>query len=350
MTNTSARGTVNGNTYSYRVNTTDHKNEYGNYNTHIYVYDKQGNCTSAAAPSTYINPKTTKKSDGWTYAPVLPTYVNKNQYTIEYLNKEEKISTSSPGANWTNAGLVKTEYVNNGGTYRSDNKLTTSKTRVQVGFYYFHWCGPTAGIYSNYEKTSKFNHRDEISTNMTVFKRGTDNGHEYVYLYWPGTTNYGKCIHECCGDSSHTSPRSYAWYIGYIYQNKKAVNYYKFTNSTTWSSNSSNAIQVRFKLKTSPVISFSKKRASIHVGKISIRKTSAGKKKITISWNKASNAKTYKIAYKLNKSKSWKYKTTKKLSLVIKKLKSKKKYQIKVRGVNGKVNGNWSTIKTVKVK
>ena len=366
MTNTSARGSVNGDTYTYRVNITDHKNEYGNYNTHIYVYDKQGNYTAVAAPQTYINPKVTKGNDGWTYAPVVPTYVNSNQYIIEGLKKEEKTATTSPGSDWKNEGLVKTEYVNDGGTYRSDNKLTTSKTRVQVGFYYFHWCGPTEGTYSNYEKTNKFNHRDEISTNMTVFKRGTDNGHEYVYLYWPGTTNLGKCIHECCGDSSHTSPRSYAWYIGYIYQNKKEVKYYKFTRTTSWSSDLNNTTQIRFKLKSTstPKNSSSQtnksttvnkapstnKPASLKIGNIKIKKLSTKKKKLTLSWNKASNAKTYKIAYKLKKSKSWKYKTTKKLSLVIKKLKSKKKYQIKVRGVNGKVNGNWSTIKTVKVK
>ena len=43
QTNSAASGTQNGNTYTYRVNTTDHNNESGLYNTHIYAFDKYGN-------------------------------------------------------------------------------------------------------------------------------------------------------------------------------------------------------------------------------------------------------------------------------------------------------------------
>ncbi|MDF9825847.1 murein DD-endopeptidase MepM/ murein hydrolase activator NlpD/stage V sporulation protein SpoVS [Breznakia sp. PF5-3] len=35
-------GTINGNTVTYRVNTSDHNNEGGKYQTHIYMYDKAG--------------------------------------------------------------------------------------------------------------------------------------------------------------------------------------------------------------------------------------------------------------------------------------------------------------------
>ncbi|MBD5491693.1 MAG: hypothetical protein HDR16_06150 [Lachnospiraceae bacterium] len=43
-------GTKNGDIYSYRVNISDHNNEYGIYHTHIYSYDAMGNERSAAAP------------------------------------------------------------------------------------------------------------------------------------------------------------------------------------------------------------------------------------------------------------------------------------------------------------
>lgn len=43
-------GTKSGNIYSYRVNISDHNNEYGIYHTHIYAYDAMGNQRSAAAP------------------------------------------------------------------------------------------------------------------------------------------------------------------------------------------------------------------------------------------------------------------------------------------------------------
>ena len=42
-TNPSARGTINENTVTYRVNISDHNNEHGIYRTHIYAYDTSGN-------------------------------------------------------------------------------------------------------------------------------------------------------------------------------------------------------------------------------------------------------------------------------------------------------------------
>ena len=38
-----ARGTLNGNSVTFRVNRSEHNNEYGAYYTHIYVYDRFGN-------------------------------------------------------------------------------------------------------------------------------------------------------------------------------------------------------------------------------------------------------------------------------------------------------------------
>ncbi len=45
-TNPDAVGTRNGNKWSYRVNISDHSNETGEYNTHIYAYDVYGNSSS----------------------------------------------------------------------------------------------------------------------------------------------------------------------------------------------------------------------------------------------------------------------------------------------------------------
>lgn len=49
------RGTQNGTTWSYRVNTSDHNNEEGYYNTHIYAWDAAGNSSCAQANGTYID-------------------------------------------------------------------------------------------------------------------------------------------------------------------------------------------------------------------------------------------------------------------------------------------------------
>ena len=48
-TNTAAKGTLqsDGTTWVYRVNVADHKNEAGEYNTHVYIYGKDGTVTRA---------------------------------------------------------------------------------------------------------------------------------------------------------------------------------------------------------------------------------------------------------------------------------------------------------------
>lgn len=48
-------GTKNGNIYSFRVSTKDHKNEYGLYHTHIYAYDQNWNEGTAHAPDCTVN-------------------------------------------------------------------------------------------------------------------------------------------------------------------------------------------------------------------------------------------------------------------------------------------------------
>lgn len=93
--------------------------------------------------------------------------------------------------------------------------------------------------------------------------------------------------------------------------------------------------------------------------KTSIKKLSKGKKKFTVNWAKVSGVKGYQIQYssdkkfkKNNKSVTvTKQKTTK---ATVKKLKSKKKYYVRVRTyktVNGKkIYSSWSKVKSVKTK
>lgn len=76
----------------------------------------------------------------------------------------------------------------------------------------------------------------------------------------------------------------------------------------------------------------------------------AGKKQFTVSYKKVKNAKKYKIYYRLKTAKKWKTITLKGTKKTIKKLKKGKKYQVKVRAINGKVKSKFSKVKTVKVK
>ena len=75
-----------------------------------------------------------------------------------------------------------------------------------------------------------------------------------------------------------------------------------------------------------------------------------GKKKITVRFYKAKNAKKYQIQYAYNrKFKKAKTKVTVKNKLVLK-VNAKKNCYIRVRGINQNKKGRWSKVKTVKKK
>ena len=52
--NSAASGVIEGNKVTYKVNISDHNDEVGDYQTHIYAYDKCGNYTSIAVPTVNI--------------------------------------------------------------------------------------------------------------------------------------------------------------------------------------------------------------------------------------------------------------------------------------------------------
>lgn len=105
--------------------------------------------------------------------------------------------------------------------------------------------------------------------------------------------------------------------------------------------------------------STTKNTETVKPKKTSIKKLSKGKKKFTVTWAKVSGVKGYQIQYssdkklkKNNKSVTvTKQKTTK---ATVKKLKSKKKYYVRVctyKTVNGKkIYSSWSKVKSVKTK
>ena len=74
------------------------------------------------------------------------------------------------------------------------------------------------------------------------------------------------------------------------------------------------------------------------------------KKKATVTWKKAKNAKKYQVQYRMKGKKKWTTKTTTKTKLVIKKLKAKKAYQVRVRAINGSAKSAYSKVKNIKKK
>lgn len=88
-------------------------------------------------------------------------------------------------------------------------------------------------------------------------------------------------------------------------------------------------------------------------GVIKLKKPKNVKKKsVKLSWSKANGATKYQLQYALNKTFTKKVvtKKTSKTSFKVTKLKKKKKYFFRVRGVNKAGFGAWSNIKSIKIK
>lgn len=90
----------------------------------------------------------------------------------------------------------------------------------------------------------------------------------------------------------------------------------------------------------------------VKLAKAKITKLTAGKKQLTVKFAKVKLAKSYKVQVSTDKKfkKNVTTKTTNKTSLTIKKLKSNKKYYVRVQAVSGKKTGAYSAVKNVKIK
>lgn len=201
---------------------------------------------------TYVNPPELN-SDGWYYSNTLPSGIATDKYTIEYNNYYEKIQANSPGSDWTNAATVKNEWQNSGGQYTSETDLPTSDSRILVGSFYYHFCGPNAGAAGNYDLTGNYVHYDSIdATKVIPTYCGVDNGHPYYVLDWidGGGRVWCQSGVTCDGSYGTHGERCKAWYKMNTYQDRVKVVQYKFTKNSGWVKTkdaSATSVKVRFK-------------------------------------------------------------------------------------------------------
>lgn len=114
--------------------------------------------------------------------------------------------------------------------------------------------------------------------------------------------------------------------------------------STTTKSDTTTTKPEQITSKNTATVKTPKKPTSV---KVVNKKT----KKIKVTWKASANAKKYQVQW--STSKKFKKATTKKtknLKYTIKKLTKGKTYYIRVRGINGKKVGKWSSVKKVKIK
>lgn len=246
-----------GSSYTETINATGHKyvdtvvppteTEQG-YTLHVCSVCKD------SYKDNYIDPPK-KGEDGWYYCDGLPQNITSQNYEIQYNNHYEKVQQTSPGSDWKNEGVSKSEWQNSGSQYKSNHDLATSDSRILVYSCYYHFCGPTTGDVANYEQTSEFSHFDSIDANAVTSKYlGDDNGHPYYFIFDSnGNKVWCKTGVTCDGTWGNHGARSCAWYKENTYQDRVKVDFYKFTKDSGWVSeidDKATSSQVRYKSKT----------------------------------------------------------------------------------------------------
>lgn len=121
-TNTKASGTKNGDTYTYTVKYSEHNNDQGKYNTHIYAYDNYGNLACIPVDVGYYYKYTVAyNANGGTGAPASQTKVTDVNLT---LSGTKPTRTGYTFQGWaTSASATKASY-SAGGSYTANSAVT----------------------------------------------------------------------------------------------------------------------------------------------------------------------------------------------------------------------------------
>ncbi len=161
----------------------------------------------------------------------------------------------------------------------------------------------------------------------------------YASVINPSCTSQGYTNYTCtvCGNSYNTD------------QNQATGHNYGGNNKTCFTCG---AVNPNYAAPTVPNNSKTVKKPK----STKISKLKAGRKQFKATWKKVSGVTGYQIKYSASKkftkktTKTVTVKGAKKTSAAIKKLKSKKKYYVKIRTYKGKKYSSWSKVKTIKTK
>lgn len=187
----------------------------------------------------------------WQVGKAVPGNLDRDMLDVEYKHTYTQQGRTAPGNDWTLLQEGPVQYENVGGQYESDNELPTSATRVQIGYYYYHYCNN--GELANYYWKDYLPVRHAIPmansmNNFTAEEKGTDgdgSGRKYYYLtHTQG--QYSGAIARC------SSSGSKIYYRGYVYQDKaeyRINTYQKVGEWTTTYDSSASSVSVRWRLK-----------------------------------------------------------------------------------------------------
>lgn len=211
-------------------------------------------CSRCGKTENKTLPKLVYNADGWCYMDTFPDYISTSNYTIQYQNIYEKTAASSPGSDWVK-GASTTTWQNSGEPYVRYTDEATSDSKVLVKKMYFHFCGPSAGVYANYTMEGNFVHYDQVdpaSVNAQYYE--DDAGHSVYLLYWKSNGQQVWCQSgvTCDGSWGSHGARARGWYVENTYQNRVKVTTYKYTKTSAWSTtkdSSATTVKYRFQPK-----------------------------------------------------------------------------------------------------
>lgn len=224
------------------------------YHTNAFVIDESGNTSSAKrVGDPYIASLIGELSCDWIETTILPDNVTTANCEIQYNNHYQKKATMSPGTGWTKTGSEIKQYDNVGSVYKSDNKLSTSETRVQVDYFFYHYCGNSSHPtwVERYEDPS-YPTRHEILdysayNEAAYYDDSNDPNIKQIELRWKSGQWAGGIA--TCGTYGQSGER---WYRGYKYQDRQLVTYYNWVKDSGWTSSrdsSANSVTIRYRLK-----------------------------------------------------------------------------------------------------
>ncbi len=208
-TNPKASGTKNGNTYTYNVKYSDHKDEQGFYNTHIYAYDNYGNYSAMpASGGNYYKYAVNFNANGGTGAPASQTKIHKVDLT---LSSTKPTRTGYTFAGWgTTANATSVAYQSNS-VYKGDSAITLYAIWKKMTYTVAYNANGGSGTPANQTKT--------YGVNITLSgTKPTRSG--YTFLGWATTANATSATYQPNGTySSNANVTLYAVW-------KKNVTYY----------------------------------------------------------------------------------------------------------------------------
>ena len=390
--NPKAAGTKNGNTYTFRVNVSEHNNESGLYHTHIYAWDKAGNQALAIVPDTKVpekiivpepTPNTTSPSPapGTVDPSAQPPAITPEPDSVQSSNYRNLYVTNLTDTKVTLKATIPSQYMTEWGIYfgtspstlqkyfgNTPNRYITSMTYDlnvspdTIYYYYFYYSTGEKTVASKLYSFATKKSKSDISQDFegVVTKKLTDTTADFEanvplrymnscgYYFGKDSSNLQKYVLEedmrrnistiVFGQKNLTPDTMYYFYIYYVTEDKTVVS--QLYNFTTKSGNNNTSVII------------APEQVFLYTPYSNKKKT------LCVEWRIENGADGYQIQYatdkKFKSAKSITVTSGKSDSRVISKLKSKKKYYVRVcaykYSAGNKLYGKWSSVKSCKVK